>query len=49
MKDLVFELTWNKVGERVNIGLNLSASSMVKNDSDGDGNMGVSLRQVAPM
>lgn len=35
-----------KVGERVNIGLNLSASSMVKNDSDGDGNMGPVSRSV---
>ena len=40
-----------KIGSRVNIGLNLSAMSMDKNDSDGDGNQGPVSRsiRVAPI
>ncbi|CAG5017935.1 TonB-dependent receptor P3 [Dyadobacter sp. CECT 9275] len=41
----------SKLGRRVNMGLNLSAASMTKNDSDGDGNQGPVSRsaRVAPI
>jgi TonB-dependent starch-binding outer membrane protein SusC len=41
----------SKLGRRVNMGLNLSATSMSKNDSDGDGNQGPVSRsaRVAPI
>jgi TonB-linked SusC/RagA family outer membrane protein len=40
-----------KIGNRVNLGLNLSANSVIKNDSDGDGNGGPVSRsaRVAPI
>ena len=40
-----------KVGDHVSMGLNLSVSSMIKNDSDGDGNAGPVSRstRVAPI
>ncbi len=35
-----------KVGDHISMGLNLSVSSMIKNDSDGDGNQGPVSRSV---